>query len=316
MLYTILGRNEEHTMLDVCLLGTGGMMPLTRRKLTSLMTRYNGSNLMIDCGEGTQIAVKEKGWSFKPIDVICFTHFHADHISGLPGLLLTMGNAERTQPLILIGPKGLVRVVSALRVIAPELPFEIQCIELTKSEETFELYGYHITAFKVNHNVTCYGYTLEIKRQGKFDPERAKEQRIPLKYWNLLQKGEIVDGEDKIYTPEMVLGPPRKGIKLTYTTDTRPVKAIAEHAKGADLFICEGMYGEQEKEDKAKAYKHMTFKEAAVLAKEAQVKKMWLTHYSPSLVRPEESLPEAQKIFPNTVAARDRQSIELQFEEK
>ena len=161
-------------MLDVCLLGTGGMMPLPRRKLTSLMTRYNGSNLMIDCGEGTQVAVKEKGWSFKPIDVICFTHYHADHISGLPGLLLTMGNAERTEPLSLIGPKLLVLVVSALRVIAPELPFEIQCIELTQPEETYELNGYHITAFRVNHNVTCYGYTLEIKRAGKFDAQRAK----------------------------------------------------------------------------------------------------------------------------------------------
>ena len=122
-------------MLDVCLLGTGGMMPLPRRWLTSLMTRYNGSNLMIDCGEGTQIAVKEKGWTFKPIDVICFTHYHADHISGLPGLLLTMGNAERTEPLTMIGPKGLERVVGALRTIAPELPFEIRFRELSASEE-------------------------------------------------------------------------------------------------------------------------------------------------------------------------------------
>ena len=149
-------------MLDICLLGTGGMMPLPRRWLTSLMTRYNGSNLMIDCGEGTQVAVKEKGWSFKPIDTICFTHYHADHISGLPGMLLTMGNAERTEPLTLIGPKGLNRVVSALRVIAPELPFEIQCIELTESVEHLKSHGYEITAFRVNHNVVCYGYTLEI----------------------------------------------------------------------------------------------------------------------------------------------------------
>lgn len=303
-------------MLDVCLLGTGGMMPLPRRKLTSLMTRYNGSNLMIDCGEGTQVAVKEKGWSFKPIDVICFTHYHADHISGLPGLLLTMGNAERTEPLTLVGPKGLVRVVSALRVIAPELPFEIQCIELTAQEEKLELQGYHITAFRVNHNVTCYGYTLEIKRSGKFDAARAKAQNIPLQYWNPLQKGEIITTEAGVtYIPDMVLGPERKGIKLTYTTDTRPVKSIVEHARHSDLFICEGMYGEEEKEQKAKAYKHMTFREAALLAKEAQVKEMWLTHYSPSLVRPDEALPEATKIFPNTIAARDRQSTELQFEE-
>ena len=303
-------------MLDVCLLGTGGMMPLPRRKLTSLMTRYNGSNFMIDCGEGTQVAVKEKGWSFKPIYVICFTHYHADHICGLPGLLLTMGNAERTEPLTLIGPKGLVRVVQALRVIAPELPFDIQCIELTQPEEQMEVCGYHITAFRVNHNVTCYGYSIEIKRGGKFDAARAKEQGIPLQCWNPLQKGQIVEADGKTYTPDMVLGPARKGIKLTYTTDTRPVKSIAEHAKDSDLFICEGMYGEQDKEEKAKAHKHMTFREAALLAKEAQVKELWLTHYSPSLVRPEEALPEAAKVFPNTIAARDRQSVELQFEEE
>ena len=160
-------------MLDVCLVGTGGMMPLPRRWLTALMTRYNGSSLLIDCGEGTQVAIKEKGWSFKPIDVICFTHYHGDHISGLPGLLLTMGNADRTEPLTLIGPRGLERVVNALRVIAPELPFEIRFIEITKPEEVIELNGYRITAFKVNHNVICYGYTLEILRQGKFSPVRA-----------------------------------------------------------------------------------------------------------------------------------------------
>ena len=302
-------------MLDVCLLGTGGMMPLPRRKLTALMTRYNGSNLMIDCGEGTQVAVKEKGWSFKPIDVICFTHYHADHISGLPGLLLTMGNAERKEPLTMIGPKGLTRVVSALRVIAPELPFEIKFIELTKPEESFELFGYHITAFRVNHNVTCYGYTLEIKRGGKFDAARAREQGIPLKYWNPLQKGETIEEDGKTYTPDMVLGPARKGIKLTYTTDTRPVKSIVKNAMDSDLFICEGMYGEQDKEDKAIVHKHMTFQEAATLARDAQVKEMWLTHYSPSLVHPEEALPEATKIFPDTIAARVRQSVELQFEE-
>ena len=146
-------------MLDLCLLGCGGMMPLPRRWLTALMTRYNGSSLLIDCGEGTQVAIKEKGWSFKPIDVICFTHYHGDHISGLPGLLLTMGNADRTEPLTLVGPKGLERVVNALRVIAPELPFEIKFIEVTKPFEVLELNGYRISAFRVNHNVICYGYT-------------------------------------------------------------------------------------------------------------------------------------------------------------
>ena len=301
-------------MLDVCLLGSGGMMPLPYRWLTALMTRFNGSSLLIDCGEGTQIAIKEKGWSFKPIDVICFTHYHGDHISGLPGLLLTMGNADRKEPLTLIGPKGLERVVSALRVIAPELPFPIIYKEIEGAEQTFELNGYRLKAFRVNHNVLCYGYTMEIDRAGKFDVERAKEQEIPQKYWKHLQKGETIETGNGILTPDMVLGPPGKGLKLTYTTDTRPTNSIRENAKDSDLFICEGMYGEKEKAAKAVEYKHMTFYEAAHLAKDAQVKEMWLTHYSPSLTRPEEYMDEVRRIFPEAKAGKDRMSRELAFE--
>lgn len=279
------------------------------------MTRYNGSSLMIDCGEGTQVAIKEKGWSFKPIDVICFTHYHGDHISGLPGLLLTMGNADRTEPLTLVGPRGLERVVSALRVIAPELPFEIKFIEITKPEEVLELNGYRITAFRVNHNVTCYGYTLEILRQGKFSPDSASAHEIPLKFWNPLQKGQTVEDEGRIYTPDMVLGPPRKGIKLTYTTDTRPTESILRNAKDSDLFICEGMYGEDDKIEKAKGYKHMTFREAATLARDAEVGEMWLTHYSPSLVRPDDYMDTVREIFPKAWPGKDGKSVELNFEE-
>ena len=302
-------------MLDVCLLGSGGMMPLPYRFLTALMTRFNGSSLLIDCGEGTQVAIKEKGWSFKPIDVICFTHYHGDHISGLPGLLLTMGNADRTEPLTLIGPKGLERVVGSLRVIAPELPFPIIYKEIEGPEQTFEMNGYRLKAFRVNHNVLCYGYTLEIDRAGKFDVERAKAQDIPQRYWSRLQGGEIIETEDGVLTPDMVLGPPRKGIKLTYTTDTRPTDSIRRNAKGADLFICEGMYGEKEKAAKAAEYKHMTFYEAAELAREAQAVEMWLTHYSPSLTRPEQYMDEVKKIFPAAKAGKDGMSAELMFED-
>ena len=304
-------------MLDVCLLGTGGMMPLPYRKLTALMARYNGNSILIDCGEGTQVAIKEKGWSFKPIDVICFTHYHADHISGLPGLLLTLGNAERTEPLVMIGPKGLERVVNALRVIAPELPFPIEFIELSGSFQSIERNGYTIEAFRVNHNVTCYGYNICISRAGKFDMEKAKKNQVPMKCWSILQKKEeSVEVDGVVYTRDMILGEPRKGLKLTYCTDTRPVQAIVDNAKEADLFICEGMYGEDGKEVKAKEYKHMTIYEAAKIGKEAGVKEMWLTHYSPSLTRIDEFLPKAREIFPMIQGGKDGKSTVLEFEEE
>lgn len=302
-------------MLDVCLLGSGGMMPLPYRWLTALMTRFNGSSLLIDCGEGTQIAIKERGWSFKPIDVICFTHYHGDHISGLPGLLLTMGNADRKEPLTLVGPRGLERVVSALRVIAPELPFEIKYIEITEPEQILEMNGYRLKAFRVNHNVLCYGYTIEIDRAGKFDVEKAIKLPLAKQYWKQLQKGETVETEEGVFTPDMVMGAPRKGIKLTYTTDTRPTASIRKHAEGSDLFICEGMYGEIEKKAKAVEYKHMTFYEAAQIAKETNVGEMWLTHYSPSLTKPELYMDDVRAIFPNAKAGKDGMSVELVFPE-
>lgn len=300
-------------MLDVCLLGTGGMMPLPYRWLTSLMMRYNGQSILIDCGEGTQVAMKEAGWSPKPIDIMCFTHYHADHISGLPGMLLTMGNAERTEPLLMIGPKGLTRVVNALRIIAPELPFEIRFMEIEESYQKFQFDGFYIEAFKVNHNVLCYGYNMVVERVGKFQVEKAKELNIPLMYWSRLQKGESIEADGVIYTPDMVLGESRKGLKVSYCTDSRPTEGITEHAKGADLFICEGMYGDPENQAKAKEKKHMTMYEAAQMAQKAEVQELWLTHYSPSLTRPDEYINQVKKIFPAAVAARDGRMTELKF---
>jgi len=303
-------------MLDVCLLGTGGMMPLPYRWLTSLMLRCDGSSLLIDCGEGTQIAIKEKGWSFKPIDVICLTHYHADHVSGLPGLLLAMGNAERTEPLTVIGPRGVDRVVNALRVIAPELPFEIRFIELTERQQELTVGPYSVTAFRVNHNIVCYGYSVQLKRAGKFQVDRAQAAGIPLKFWSRLQKGAVIEEDGVVYTPDMVMGAARRGLKVTYCTDTRPVPVIAEMAREADLFICEGMYGELDKEGKAREHKHMTFYEAARLAKEADCREMWLTHYSPSLPRPEDYMDAVRKIFPRSVAGKDGKSVELHFDDE
>lgn len=300
-------------MLDICLLGTGGMLPLPYRALTSLMIRYNGSNLLIDCGEGTQNQIRLQGWSFKPLDVICITHFHADHISGLPGLLLTMGNAERTEPLTMIGPKGLAKVVNSLRIIAPELPFDIKFIELEKDFEEINICGLRLQAFKVNHRVTCYGYNVVLDRAGKFDAAKAKNLGLPVQYWSLLQKGETVSYEGNTYTSDMVMGESRKGLKLTYCTDTRPTDSIITNAKNADIFICEGMYGEEDKIDKAKEHKHMTMLEAATLAKKAEVSEMWLTHYSPATARPYEFESKIKEIFPNARMGKDLMNRELKF---
>ncbi|MBX9230661.1 ribonuclease Z [Coprococcus catus] len=302
-------------MLDLCLLGTGGMMPLPYRWLTSLMLRYNGSSLLIDCGEGTQIAIREKGWSFRPIDIICITHFHGDHISGLPGILLAMSNSDRTEPLTMIGPKGLERVVKALRVIAPELPFEIKFIELTEPQQQIRLRGYVIDAFKVNHRVTCYGYSISIERAGMFEVDKAKQNDVPMRFWSRLQKGETIESDGRVYFPELVLGPARKGLKVTYTTDTRPTDSIVRNAKDSDLFICEGMYGEKGDVNNAVKYKHMTFEEAGRLAKQAGVKELWLTHYSPALNRPEQYIEDVRQIFQNSYPGKDKKSLELNFEE-
>ncbi len=290
-------------------------MPLPYRRLTALMMRYNGSSLLIDCGEGTQVAIRERGWSFHDIDVVCITHFHGDHISGLPGLLLSMGNADRTEPLTIVGPKGLERTVNALRVIAPELPFEIKFIEIADAVTELNLFGYRINAFKVNHRVTCYGYSVMIDRAGKFDPEKAAANNVPMKAWSRLQKGQTVEIDGITYTQDMILGPERRGLKVTYCTDTRPVKIISEMAADADIFICEGMYGEDDKDNKAVEHKHMTFTEAAKLAAAAEPnpKEMWLTHYSPSLVNPAEYVGRIRSIFPNVIATKDLRTTTLKF---
>ena len=293
-------------MIDVCLLGTGGMMPLPNRFLTSLYLRCHGAGILVDCGEATQIALRRRGFSSAQIDYICFTHFHADHISGLPGMLLSMGNADKTTP---------------VTVIAPQLPFPIHFHELTSAEEVYEpeaalLPDFTITAFKVHHNIPCYGYRFDLSRKGKFNVEAALAAEIDKKYWNPLQKGKTVITEDgRTLTPDLVMGAERKGIRLTYVTDSRPTKSIIRNADGADLFICEGMYGDPEKQQSAKDKCHMTMYEAAELARDADVSELWLTHYSPSMVNPQEYRSAVRQIYPQTVVSKDGRIFTLRFSE-
>ena len=303
-------------MLDICLLGTGGMLPLPYRALTSLMVRCNGHSVLIDCGEGTQNQIRLIGWSFKDIDLICFTHFHADHISGLPGLLLTIGNAERTEPLTMMGPKGLAKVVNSLRIIAPGLPFDIRFIEFDEEEPSYEFFGLKVDAYKVSHSVPCFGYRLSLPRAGKFDVERAKALGLPVQMWNKLQHGETVEFEGASYTPDMVMGEDRKGLSVAYCTDTRPCPVIEKYAKDADLFICEGMYGEDDKLDKVKEHRHMLMQEACRIAQKAKPAKLWLTHYSPATPKPIVFQDVLREIFPETYICKDRTMMELKFSDE
>jgi len=300
-------------MLDICLLGTGGMKPLPYRFLTSLMIRYNGSAILIDCGEATQVALAKKGLSPNPVDIILITHYHADHVSGLVGFLLTMGNSDRTKTVQIIGPPGLKRVVDGLRVIAPDLPFKLLLTEIESDAQVFSFDGFSIHAFKLNHNIDCYGYSFNLPRAGMFDVNRANAQGIEQRFWSRLQKGETIIDGDRTLTPDMVLGAPRRGLKVTYCTDTRPCPAIYENAPGSDLFICEGMHGDESQAATCKKHKHMTFTEAAKIGRKADVDRLWLTHFSPAMQKPQEYAESVKKIFERTVIAKDGQSLELKF---
>lgn len=297
-------------MLDVALPGTGGSVPRLDRFLCCCYMRYNGAGLLIDCGEGTQLAVKNAGFSLGKINTVLITHFHADHISGLPGLLLSMGNEGHTEPLTIAGPRGIGEIVKALTIIAPELPFRVNTVELGDFS-TLERNGFCITSFEVRHSCPCLGYDIRISRGGKFDRAKAEANGVPLRLWSRLQKGESVDG----YTPDMVLGERRRGIHVTYATDTRPVGIIGMMASDADLLICEGMF-EKAKSDRAKESGHMTMADAARLASEAGCAELWLTHYSPALTDPSEFTCEATSIFPNTVVSSDAQTKVIRFEDE
>lgn len=291
-------------------------MPLPDRWLTSLLIRYKGRMVLIDCGEGTQIPLKKCGWGFKAIDAILFTHYHADHVAGLPGLLLTLGNSGREEPLLLVGPPGLKTVVEGLMVICPQLPYDIKLLELSATEKTEIDFGELVMgSLPVDHWMPCFSYSMELKRKGRFDPERAKSLNIPVNYWNRLQNGEEISLGDRIITPGRVLGSPRQGIKICYCTDTRPTDGLTGFIQDSDLFVCEGMYGSDEDGEKARQKKHMLFSEAGRLARQGNVKELWLTHYSPSLENPEEHIGNVKEIFDSVIAGRDLMAKTIRFPE-
>lgn len=300
-------------MLHVNLLGTGGTYPLKDRMLSSAIVQFNGQSILFDCGEGTQISLKRQQISANRIGTICFTHFHADHISGLPGLLLTMGIEMREKPVTIIGPVGITDIVRSLCVIAPNLPYELRFIELTQEKEEVLIDGIRLRAFRVDHTVDCYGYTAEIDRMGKFSAQKARENNVPMKVWKILQQNESTEYEGVVYTRDMAFEAARRGIKILYCTDTRPTDVIREMGQNADLMILEGMFAEEKKLPRALETHHMMYSEAATLAKEAGADELWLTHYSPSMKNPEQFLSMATNIFENTICGTDTMEKELNF---
>ena len=294
-------------MLDVCLPGTGGVIPLENRWLACCWLEYQGSALLIDCGEGTQIALKKSGCRLSRLDTLLITHFHADHIAGLPGLLLTLGNSGKTTPLTIVGPAGLGQVVGSLMIIAPILPYPLRIGELEPEKEgAFELAGLQISCLPLSHAIPCFGYGVTVQRKPVFNPRKAEQLGVPKPLYRTLHAGQTVRLKDgREIEPPMVLDGERKPLFVCYCTDTQPVAAIADFARGADLLICEGMYGDDGLHEKMEERGHMVFSDSAGLAKQAGVKQLWLTHFSPACLNPEGSLDAARRIFPNTQATYD-----------
>ncbi|MGL4108294.1 ribonuclease Z [Clostridium sp. LP20] len=291
-------------MVDLCFLGTLGGMPMVDRHMSATLINFNGRKILIDCGEGTQVAMRKIGWGFKSIDVICISHYHGDHTIGLPGLLATMGNSGREEEVTIIGPKGIKKIVDGLNVINSYLPYPLKIIEA--SGEVINILGnVELSTLELDHSAECIGYSFYFRRSPKFSVESAEKNKVPKLLWNKLQKGNEVDYEGIRYTASMVLGEERRGIRLSFITDTRPIEEIPKFIKNSDLFICEGTYGSDEDMDKAIKNKHMTFREAGKLAKEGNAKELILTHFSPALGDPGAFINNAIDMMENSSIAHD-----------
>lgn len=294
-------------MIDGCLPGTGGMVPLENRWLTCCWIEYQGSATLIDCGEGTQIALKKAGCKISRLDNLLITHFHADHIAGLPGLLLTLGNNGKTTELNIVGGAGLAYVVDALRIIAPALPYPVNLIELSNVQPSTITYkDVSISSLPLRHTLPCLGYRWSLSRKPVFAPQKAETLRIPKTLYRKLHSGCSVTLDDgRTIEPEMVLSGLRAPITVCYCTDTQPFDEMVDFVSGADLFIGEGMYFDSAMQDKMDEKGHMLFSDSAKIAKRANVKHLWLTHFSPALTNPRQGTDEVCRIFPFTSVAYD-----------
>ncbi len=285
-------------MIDLILLGTGAMVPLPHRPLSSLLMRCGGSLTLFDCGEGTQVQMRRFHWGFRRLDAMCLSHLHADHVAGLPGLLHTVANAGRTEPMHVYGPVGTEAVVAGLRVIAAHLPYEVIVREL-EGGDRFELPGgVRGSVREADHRVACLAYRLDLDRAPAFDPGRAETLGVPRSSWSVLQRGEAVRVDGRDVRPNEVLGAPRAGVSFAFVTDTRPTVSIAELVQGVDLLVSEATYASDDDEKDAARHGHMTLRQACGLASEADAGALWLTHFSGRIANPLDHLDQARALFP------------------
>lgn len=311
--------------MEAFVLGTGGTMPLPNRHLTSVLLRREGEVFLFDAGEGTQVSLRSLNLKWKKISAILISHTHADHVTGLPGMLMLSSQVDREEPLYVIGPPRIAEYVeTSRRVLEMYINFEIRVREISdpaQPQEVFRGEGYRITSFPLRHSRTCVGYTLEEQdRPGQFFPERAVSAEVPRgPMWSRLQSGEAVTLDDgRVVDPATVMGPARKGRKFTYMTDTVALESVLPYIADSDLLISEGMFTEEHRET-AWAKKHMTAADAARLAARAGgIRRMGLIHYSPRFTNRQLKalLAEARAHFPGSFLTRDRMHLEIPYQEE
>lgn len=308
-------------MTEMCLLGTSALMPLPDRALSAAYLSCAGRGILFDCGEGTQAAARRAGISLMKTVLIALSHFHGDHYFGLPGLLQSMNALDRQEPLYIAGPEGLERELEPILKLAGELKYEVKLISLLHGRQLklHELcpafpHAASLRAFKTAHRVESLGYAFSLPRAGVFLPEKARALALPQKDWGRIQRGETVEFQGRSITPEMVLGPPRRGIKIVFSGDTAACDELTLAAAEADLMICDATYAEDEQAERAAEYGHMTFTQAACTARLAGVRRLWLSHYSPMIKSPEDYIQNAREIFPAAECGYDGMHIRLSFE--
>lgn len=306
--------------METFILGCGGMMPLPGRHLTSVLLRREGDLFLFDCGEGTQVSLRTLNLRWKRINTIFISHTHADHITGLPGILMLSAQVDRTEPLVIIGPPKIKEYIESSReVLDMYINYDIEIREIEKPSESQIVYegdGYKVRSFPLKHSKVCVGYTLEENsRPGIFYPAKAEKAGVPVgPMWSNLQKGEDVTLKDgSIIHPSDVMGQERSGRKFSYVTDTMYRESIIKEVSGSDLFICEGMF-EKELEESAREKKHLTAYQAGLIASKAGgIKKMGLIHYSPRYTEKQlrKLKKEARENFENTFLCRDQMVLKI-----